>query len=106
MGHSCVLVLLYLGLNVLYKKEIIDPRNKAYGLNYIDKSNRPIYDRETIRALASDSNIAADKKYFLGNIESMESKTENCQTNSLHHQHQRRRREKRGVYDEYFATPR
>jgi hypothetical protein len=61
-----VLVLLYLGLNVLYKKEIIDPRNKAYGLNYIDKSNRPIYDRETIRALATDSNIAADKKYFLG----------------------------------------
>lgn len=61
-----VLVLLYLGLNVLYKKEIIDPRNKAYGLNYIDKSNRPIYDRETIRKLASDSNINADKKYFLG----------------------------------------
>jgi hypothetical protein len=61
-----LLVLLYIGLNILYKKEIIDPRNKAYGLNYLNKTERPIYDRETIHALANDSSIEADKKYILG----------------------------------------
>jgi hypothetical protein len=60
-----LLVVLYIILNVLYKKEIIDPRNKAYGLNYLNKTERPIYDKETIRAMASDSNMAADKKYFI-----------------------------------------
>ncbi|MES2372182.1 MAG: patatin-like phospholipase family protein [Bacteroidota bacterium] len=61
-----LLVLLYIGLNILYKKEIIDPRNKAYGLNYLNKTERPIYDRETIHALANDSSIESDKKYILG----------------------------------------
>jgi hypothetical protein len=49
----------------LYKREIIDPRNKAYGLNYENKSNRPIYSKEFIEALASTQNIEADKKYYL-----------------------------------------
>jgi hypothetical protein len=61
-----LLVLLYIGLNILYQKEIIDPRNKAYGLNYLNKTERPIYDRETIHALANDSSIESDKKYILG----------------------------------------
>jgi hypothetical protein len=60
-----LLVVLYIILNILYQKEIIDPRNKAYGLNYINKDNRPIYTRETVRDLASDSNMLADKKHFL-----------------------------------------
>jgi hypothetical protein len=61
-----LLVVLYIVLNVLYQKEIIDPRNKAYGLNYLNKTERPIYDKETVRALASDSNIESDKKHFIG----------------------------------------
>ena len=60
-----LLFLLYLVLNLLYQKEIIDPRNKVYGLNYLDKKERPLYTRESIRALASDNNIELDKKYFL-----------------------------------------
>ena len=60
-----LLALLYLILNLLYQKEIIDPRNKVYGLNYLNKKERPAYSRESIRALASDSNIELDKKYFL-----------------------------------------
>lgn len=59
-----LLVLLYIGLNILYQKEIIDPRNKAYGLNYLNKNERPVYDRETIRSLASDSSIESDKRYM------------------------------------------
>jgi hypothetical protein len=60
-----LLAVLYLVLNVLYQKEIIDPRNKAYGLNYLNKTERPIYGREAIQAMASDSNMATDKKYFV-----------------------------------------
>ncbi len=60
-----VLVLVYLGLNYLYQQNIIDPRNKAYGLNYLNKDERPAYDKATILALASDANIEADKKLFI-----------------------------------------
>lgn len=60
------LVLVYAGVNVLYQKDIIDLRNKAYGLNYVDRADRPMYDRQTIRALASDSSIEADRKHFIG----------------------------------------
>ncbi|MEO7532069.1 MAG: hypothetical protein ABIS69_11675, partial [Sediminibacterium sp.] len=60
-----MLVLCYLILNIFYQKGIIDPRNKAYGLDYINVAERPSYNQETIRALASDSNIESDKKYFI-----------------------------------------
>ncbi len=60
-----VLVVLYIILNILYQKEIIDPRNKAYGLNYLNKNERPIYSKDSINALASDSNMNADKQYFI-----------------------------------------
>lgn len=59
------LVLIYLGINYLYQKDIIDPRNKAYGLNYENKTNRPIYSREAIENLASTKNIENDKNYYL-----------------------------------------
>ena len=61
-----LLVVFYIIINILYQKEIIDPRNKAYGLNYLNKYERPVYSREAIIALANDSAIAADKKYFIG----------------------------------------
>ena len=61
-----VLVILYVILNILYQKEIIDPRSKAYGINYNNKDDRPVYSRETIRALASEKNMEADKKFFIG----------------------------------------
>ncbi len=60
-----VLVLLYVILNLLYQKEIIDPRNKAYGLNYLNKNERPVYSKDSIIAMASDANIESDKKHFI-----------------------------------------
>ncbi|TMN83472.1 hypothetical protein CWB72_20655, partial [Pseudoalteromonas phenolica] len=60
-----LLVVIYLLANYLYQNEIIDPRNKAYGLDYIDKLSRPSYTKERINALANDSSIEADKKAFL-----------------------------------------
>jgi hypothetical protein len=61
-----MLVLIYLFINFLYQKEWIDPRNKAYGLNYLNTSERPVYNRETIWQLANDSAMNADKEYFIG----------------------------------------
>ncbi len=60
-----LLVVVYLITNTLYQKQIIDPRNKAYGLNYLNVKERPSYDRHTILQLASDTGIAADKAYFI-----------------------------------------
>ncbi len=59
-----VIGLLYITLNILYQKDIIDPRNKAYGLNYLNNSERPLYNRESIRNLASDGNIQKDRLYY------------------------------------------
>lgn len=60
-----VLVSVYLLINFFYQKEWIDPRNKAYGLNYLNVEERPVYNREHIRNLASDSAIEADKQHYL-----------------------------------------
>jgi len=68
------LLLLYLGINYLYKKDIVDPRNKAYGLNYEIKTNRPIYSRESIAKLASTQNIENDKNYYLKILDNWKAK--------------------------------
>jgi len=59
------LMLLYGFINFLYQKEVIDPRNKAYGLSYANKAERPIYSRESIAALASIHNIENDKLAYI-----------------------------------------
>ena len=56
-----VAIVLVFVINILYQKEIIDPRNKAYGLNYIDKSQRPDYDKNALEFLCRADKIAADK---------------------------------------------
>jgi hypothetical protein len=52
-------------LNILYQQDIIDPRNKAYGINYGNKEQRPKYSRECLQQLCSPGVIAADKKNML-----------------------------------------
>lgn len=60
-----VVVLLYIIANILYQKEIIDPRNKAYGINYLNQKERPIYSRASINEMANDSLIQKDKQAYL-----------------------------------------
>jgi hypothetical protein len=60
-----LVMLVYLCLNYLYEQNIINPTNKAYGINYWNKEERPSYNRESLLALASNENMAADKKAFL-----------------------------------------
>ncbi len=48
-------------LNVLYQEEIIDPRNKAYGLNYNNKKERPEYNKQFLQHLCTPDLISSDK---------------------------------------------
>ena len=64
-----LLVILYMGINFLYQEEIMDPRNKVYGLNYQNKAERPDYNQAAIAQLGNASNVAADKKAFIAILE-------------------------------------
>jgi len=52
-------------LNVLYQHDIIDPRNKAYGINYNNKQDRPNYNLPSLQQLCTPKKIAADKRNML-----------------------------------------
>src|SRR4030095_3860629 len=60
------LILMFVVFNLLYKYDIIDPSNKAYGLNYKNKEDRPKYDRETLLRLSSKENMDRDKENMIG----------------------------------------
>lgn len=62
-------ILIIIVINFLYEKEIIDPRNKAYGLNYINKDRRPAYSKQSLEALCTPKQVAADKKNMLSILE-------------------------------------
>lgn len=55
------LIVLFVLFNFLYKKNIIDPSNKAYGLNYSNKDVRPAYERDSLLALCSPEIMEKDK---------------------------------------------
>jgi len=50
---------------MLYRYDVIDPRNKAYGINYIDKKDRPLYTLESLLQLSTPEKIEADKKNMI-----------------------------------------
>ncbi len=59
------LVVLVLFLNFLYRVDWIDPRNKAYGINYNEKSTWPVYDQKHIDELSSAANVQKDKQNMM-----------------------------------------
>ena len=68
-----LLGLLFL-LNLFYKWEWIDPRNKAFGLNYINRSERPSYTRKGLLDLASPENVKADSLNMIRILENWKKK--------------------------------
>ena len=56
-------------LNILYQNDIIDPRNKAYGLNYTNRSERPYYNSQTLESLCTPSKMEADKQNMITILE-------------------------------------
>jgi hypothetical protein len=49
-------------LNFLYRIEWIDPRNKAYGLNYTNKNEQPEYSQRSLEILANADSSKRDKQ--------------------------------------------
>jgi hypothetical protein len=47
------IIALYTLANMLYTSGVIDPRNKAYGINYDHKNERPAYNKETVESICS-----------------------------------------------------
>ncbi|MGZ5133878.1 MAG: patatin-like phospholipase family protein [Flavitalea sp.] len=68
------LVLLLFALDLLYKYDVFDPSNKAYGLNYIDKKDRPAYNQDALAQLGSPANIDSDIKNMLTILENWKKK--------------------------------
>ncbi len=62
-------LLLILLLNVLYRFEVIDPTNKAYGLNYAKNIPRADYSREGLKTLCTPQQVQADKSHMIQILE-------------------------------------
>lgn len=60
------LIVFIMVLNFFYRIEWIDPRNKAYGLNYTDKKDFPEYSQRSLEALSSPANVQKDKQNMIG----------------------------------------
>ena len=56
------LIGLFALFNLLYKYNIIDTSNKAYGLNYTNKNERPAYSRESLLSICTDEIVKKDKE--------------------------------------------
>lgn len=67
-------VLLIVVLNILYQYEVIDPTNKAYGLNYSKNIDRADYSREGLKALCTPQHIEQDKKQMIQVLENWKKK--------------------------------
>jgi len=62
-------LLLFLALNTLYKLNILDPRNKAYGLDYAKTTPKPAYNRDNLLATCLPDAVAADSLAFIHTLE-------------------------------------
>jgi len=60
------IILMIITLNILLEKEIVDPRNKAYGLNYSKDNNRTPYNKKSLLAISTPQQISADKDNMIG----------------------------------------
>lgn len=69
-----VFIILILFADLLYKNEIIDSRNKAYGLNYDNKTERPGYDKASLLNLCTPEKTAADKANMLQVLQNWKAK--------------------------------
>jgi hypothetical protein len=67
-------ILLFLIVNTLYKYHIIDPTNKAYGINYSNPEERPKYSRETLMSLCTAQQVEADKQKMISILENWKRK--------------------------------
>jgi hypothetical protein len=67
---SMLFIILFIFIvNFLLKKDIIDPTNKAYGLNYGSDVKKPTYNNETLQSLCTPEIIRRDKQAMVSVLE-------------------------------------
>ncbi len=59
------MIVLIAVFNLLYKYDVIDPTNKAYGINYSNRADRPVYDRTGLMQIMSPENLDRDKNNMI-----------------------------------------
>jgi hypothetical protein len=64
-----ILFVVILVIDLLFRFDVIDTRNKAYGLNYTNVSARPMYCRDSILALCTESRMREDKLAMISVLE-------------------------------------
>ncbi|HVX26888.1 MAG TPA: hypothetical protein VHB70_11130 [Parafilimonas sp.] len=69
-----VILIIYFGINWLFEQHVIDPRNKAYGLNYNNEKQQPVYSKESLWQLANDSAIKNDSSNFISILNNWKNK--------------------------------
>ena len=70
-----VAILLIVLVNFLYQNELIDPRNKAYGLDYtITTDQRPDYNKQSLQDLCNASQVETDKAAMINVLENWKKK--------------------------------
>ena len=67
-------LLIYLGVNWLFQQHFIDPRSKAYGLNYNNTKEQPVYSKDAFIKLANDSAVKADSLKFISILDKWKTK--------------------------------
>lgn len=65
----------YALINWMYQQDIIDPRNKANGLNY--HTQKSAYEEASLLAIASPQNIQHDKEKFISILDTWKTKQNN-----------------------------
>jgi Patatin-like phospholipase len=68
-----VIIIIFV-LNILYQNDIIDPRNKAYGLNYSNKTKTPNYNKQSLQQLCTTNKINADKANMIAILNNWKAK--------------------------------
>ncbi len=64
-----LLFIVYFILNTLYQSRIIDPRSKAYGLNYNNRKEAPAYTKEFIDSMVTTDHVEADKQQYISMLQ-------------------------------------
>lgn len=68
------IIVLVFFVDILYQREIIDPRNKAYGLTYTNKDERPAYNKGSLELLCTPAKMEADRANMITILENWKRK--------------------------------
>ncbi len=67
-------IAMFMVMDQLYKNNILDPRNKAYGLRYDNKNEFPAYNLQNLQKIANEDSIRLDSIAFIGTLEAWKAK--------------------------------